>query len=118
MRILLAEHHSKLMSALQALITEKTGYVIAGEATDWAGLLEQAKRTQPDLVLLDWELPGRPGDDLRSGICTQDSCPRLIVLSTWSEVKEMALAAGADTVVSKGDSPDKLLDALKEVNHE
>ena len=112
MRILLAEHHGKLMSALRALITEKTDYVITGEATDWAGLLELAEITQPDLVLLDWELPGRPSDDLRTGICSQDSRPRLIVLSTWSEVKEMALAAGADDFVSKGDPPDKLLHVL------
>jgi hypothetical protein len=37
---------------------------------------------------------------------------RLIVLSTWAEVKEIALAAGADAFVSKGESPDKLLEVL------
>lgn len=112
MRILLAEHHSKLLSALRTLVTEKTDHVIAGEARNWAELLKQAKKTKPDLVLLDWELPDRPNNDLRADLCTSEKGLRLIVLSTWAEVKEIALAAGADAFVSKSESPDKLLEVL------
>ena len=112
MRIILAEHHSKLLSALRTLVTEKTDHVIAGEARDWAELLKQAQKTKPDLVLLDWELPDRPRNDLRTDLCVSEKGLRLIVLSTWVEVKEIALAAGADAFVSKSESPDKLLEVL------
>jgi DNA-binding NarL/FixJ family response regulator len=112
MRIILAEHHSKLLSALRTLITEKTDHVIAGEARDWAELLKQAEKTKPDLVLLDWELPNRPNNDLRADLCIPERGLRLIVLSTWTGVKEIALAAGADAFISKSESPDRLLEVL------
>jgi DNA-binding NarL/FixJ family response regulator len=113
MRVLLAEHHSKVLRALRALINEKTEHVIVGEAMDWNGLLELVNNTVPELVLLDWELPGRSTNDLLAGLQNPGYHPRLIVLSTQVEAKEKALAAGADTFISKSDAPEKLLKALK-----
>ena len=115
MRILLAEHHSNVLRALRALIAEKTEHEIVGEATDWDGLLEQAKTTKADLALLDWELPGHSNNTFLADLRTLDCCPKVIVLSSRIEVKEKALKAGADAFVSKGDSPAKLLEALEMV---
>ena len=112
MRILLAEHHTRLLSALRKLIAEKTEYTIAGEARDWEELLFKVREMNPDLVLLDWELPDRPSDKLMANLCSEEKHPRLIVLGTWSEVEENALAAGADAFVSKSESPDRLLEVL------
>ena len=112
MRILLAEHHSKVMRAIRTLIAEKTEHVIVGEVMDWDSLFRQIEITEPDLVLLDWDLPDHSGRDLLVELCSLDCHPRVIVLSTRIEVKEMALAAGADAFVSKGDAPEKLLEVL------
>ena len=57
MRILLAEHHIQVLKALRSLIEEKTGNVLVGEVTDRSELFEQTAKMQPDLVLMDWELP-------------------------------------------------------------
>jgi DNA-binding NarL/FixJ family response regulator len=61
MRILLAEHHNQVRRALRTLLEEKTGHVLVGEVMDRAALFEQTTLKQPDLVLLDWELPGHTG---------------------------------------------------------
>ena len=113
MRILLAEHHHKVARALRTLLAEKTEHVVIGEAVDWRGLIAQAEKTDPELVLLDWGLPGRSGNSSLSDLPPQACRPRVIVLSSRSEVKEKALKAGADAFVSKSDSPEKLLDALE-----
>lgn len=113
MRILLAEHHIRVLKAMRTLIEEKTGHVLVGEVMDWAELLEQTALTQPDLVLLDWELPGHTRNNIITELHTLDSPPRVVVLSTQIEVKEEALSAGADAFVSKGDPPGKLLEALQ-----
>jgi DNA-binding NarL/FixJ family response regulator len=116
MRILLAEHHSKVLRGLRMLIGAKTDHVIAGEVVDWESLREQAKETKPDLVLLDWDLPGCSKKDLFAELQSSDCRLKVIVLSTRFEVREKALEAGADAFVSKGDAPEKLLAAIKEVN--
>lgn len=115
MRILIAERFGRLRMALRLLIVEKTDHVIAGEATDWSELVELERNADPDLILLDWDLPGSPAEGKIAALQTRESWPILIVLSTRNEVKDNALAAGADAFVSKGDSPEKLLTAMQEV---
>lgn len=113
MRILLAEHHNQVRRALRTLLEEKTGHVLVGEVMDRAALFEQTTLKQPDLVLLDWELPGHTGNNIITDLHALDSPTRVIVLSTHIEAKEDFLSAGADAFVSKGDSPEKLLEALE-----
>ena len=114
MRILLAEHHSQVLKGLQIFLQQMTEYTVVGEATDADGLLDQAENVSPDLVLFDWELPGRPRADIIAALYALDSRPKVIVLSTKLDVAEAALKAGADLFVSKGDPPAKLLSALRE----
>lgn len=117
MRILLAEHHSQVLRALRTLIFEKTEHTLVGEVMDWDCLLKQAKSTTPDLILLDWDLLGENRTDHLADLNALKCPPKLIVLSSQAEVKEKALNAGADAYVSKGEPPEKLLEALEQLNY-
>jgi len=64
MRVLLADDQSKVRSALRLLLEQRPGVQILGEAVDATGLLDWMKAACPDLVLLDWELPGLETDSL------------------------------------------------------
>jgi DNA-binding response OmpR family regulator len=64
---------------------------------------------KPDLVLLDWEFPGRPAAAFLCGL----NGPAVIVLSRRPEAAGAALAAGAEAFVSKADPPERLLEALR-----
>jgi DNA-binding NarL/FixJ family response regulator len=112
MRVLLADDQSKVRSALRLLLEQEPGLTVVGEVAETEGLLAQVEATQPDLVLLDWELPGLRSDDRLSALRTL--CPRLkvIALSGQPEARRAALAAGADAFVSKGDPPERLLEAV------
>ncbi|MCP4542207.1 MAG: response regulator transcription factor [Chloroflexi bacterium] len=112
MRILLADHRSKVRFALRALLEQRPGVAVVDEAVDAEDLLAQIKVACPDLVLLDWKLQGLPAIGLLPTL--RRVCPRacVIVLSGRPEAREAALTAGADAFVSKVDSPERLLAAI------
>jgi DNA-binding NarL/FixJ family response regulator len=115
MRILLAENRSRVRFALRSLLEEQPGIVVIGEVSDGQDLIAQAEADCPDLVLIDWDLPGIEEDDLLPAL--REICPDLtvIILSSRPEVKGAALAAGAQAFVSKADPPDQLLAAIQSV---
>jgi DNA-binding NarL/FixJ family response regulator len=115
MRVLLADDQSKVRSALRLLLRQEPELSVVGEAVEVESLLAQTETARPDLVLLDWELPGLSTVDLLPAL--RALCPRLqvIVLSGRPEARRAALAAGADAFVSKGDPPERLLKTLRAV---
>jgi DNA-binding NarL/FixJ family response regulator len=112
MRVLLADDRAKVRSALRLLLEHQPKVEILGEAVDSTGLLDWLKAACPEVVLLDWELPGLPATALLTALHSR--CPKLqvIVLSGRPEVRQAALDAGADAFASKGDPPEQLLTAI------
>jgi len=112
MRIIVADDQAKVRSALRLALEQEPEVKILGEAVDSTGLLDWVKAVCPDLVLLDWELPGLPPAALLPLL--HDYCPglKMVALSSQPQVRPAALAAGADDFVSKGDPPEQLLAAL------
>ncbi len=60
MKILLVDDHALFRESLQNLLTMH-GYQVVGTAGDGLEALEQARRLQPDLILMDIEMPGCDG---------------------------------------------------------
>lgn len=108
MRVVLADDHRDVRAAMRLLL-EQEGATIVAEVFAADTLLTGAAQAQPDLVLLDWELPGMPVEDLVGGL--RDLCPGTVIvaLSGRLEARAEALAAGADAFVSKADPPESLL---------
>jgi DNA-binding NarL/FixJ family response regulator len=112
MRVLLADNQSKIRYALHALLEQRPGLEIVGEAVDAKGLLAQVEVACPDLVLLGWGLRGLTAVDLLTAL--RKTCPDVMViaLSGRPEARQAILDAGADGFVSKTDSPEQLLAAI------
>ncbi len=115
MRILVADDQAPVRSAMRFLLGQEPYLHVVGEAVDGADLLRMVRTRCPDLVLLDWELPGLKAQDLLSVLCS--TCPDLMViaLSGWPEARQPALDAGAHAFVSKGDPPERLLATIRDV---
>jgi DNA-binding NarL/FixJ family response regulator len=116
MRIILAIGEMDLRLAIGLLLSEEPGLNIVGSASDTEGLLAMAKTNCPDLVLLDWELPGRAVIEVVNDIKSLECYPKLVVLGTQPELKGAALNAGADDYVCSGDPPEHLLAAVNASN--
>jgi len=114
MRVLLADDQPKVRSALRLLLSQEPDVEVVGEAADTETLLALAKATQPDLVILDWGLPGLHTTDPMSALRACRPNASLVVLSGRPEIRQRALAAGADAFVSKGDPPRRLLTTLRQ----
>lgn len=112
MYILLADDEVRVRSALQMLLKEEPGMKVVAEVAEAEALLTQIRATRPDLVLLDWGLPGLGA--VGSLPVLRLICPNLtvIVISGRPEAGREALAAGADAFVSKVDPPEYLLAVL------
>jgi len=116
MRVLLADAHAGVRRALRLLLQEEANLDLVGEAGETRTLLLQARLLQPDLVLLDWELPGQPTVELLPVLHILSSQPKVIALSGRFEAQRAALAAGVDAFVSKGDPPERLLATLRTIS--
>ena len=80
-----------------------------------AALLDHMRRGCPDLVLLDWELPGMPAQDLLSVIRRSCPCLRVVFISRRRACATTALQAGADVFAYKADPPENLLRLIREM---
>jgi len=110
--ILIADDQPQVRRALRLLLEQELATEVVGEATEASDLLAQVTAGCPDLMLLDWGLPGMAAEDLL--VALRETCPALavIVLSGQPEAEGKALAAGADAFVSKADPPEQLLAAI------
>jgi len=115
MRVLLADDQAKVRSALRLLLEQEPELSVVGEVAEADGLLAQARTARPNVVLLDWELPGFRAAESLYALQSLDSHLKVIALSGHLEAREEALAAGADAFVSKGEPPERLLIALRTV---
>ncbi|MDM8519841.1 response regulator transcription factor [Anaerolineales bacterium HSG6] len=113
MRVLLADDRSQVRSALRFLLEQETNLQVVGEAINATGLLQQLQTSQPDLVLLDWELPGMPITNLLTALRQQTPQVQIVVLSSRLEARPAALAAGIEMFISKGNPPEQLLSILQ-----
>jgi DNA-binding NarL/FixJ family response regulator len=113
MRVLLADHNSQVRWALRTAIREEPGLIVVGEATEAEALLSQAQALRPDLILLEWELPGQPMEEVLSTLRASSNGCQVIILSRQPECETAALAAGADAFISKAAAPEELLTALR-----
>ena len=112
MRLFIADARSEMRFALMMYLGQEPGLHVTGIAVDAQSLLAQVKATQPDIVLVDWQLPGASMQDLLADVRGLVSPPKLIVLSVNPEVKTTALSAGADVFISKTMPSNELLRAI------
>ncbi|WP_051782509.1 MULTISPECIES: response regulator [unclassified Streptomyces] len=116
-RVLLADDQALLRSAFKVLVDSEPDMEVVGEASDGAEAFELARRTRPDVVLMDIRMPGTDGLAATRMISADPELAdvRVVMLTTF-EVDEYvvsALRAGASGFLGKGAEPDELLNAIR-----
>lgn len=119
MRIMLADGQTQIRSALKLLL-EQQGFEVIGEAEDAENLMMKMSLNQPDVLLLDWNLPKGEMDssDLIRDLKRRKPSLKIIILSSRHGQNQTAMAAGADGFVSKSHPPEKLLKVLEGIGLE
>lgn len=109
MRVLLADDERNVRSALQFVLAETASLQIVGEAADATGLLQAVAQKQPDLLLLDWELPGLPVDQLLRLLWYERPSLKIIAMSSRPEAHQAAVDADVSAFISKSEPPARVL---------
>ncbi|MFD0268339.1 response regulator [Streptomyces sp. NPDC127106] len=116
-RVLLADDQALLRSAFKVLVDSEPDMEVVGEACDGAQAFELARRTLPDVVLMDIRMPGTDGLAATRMISQDPSLAavRVVMLTTFEvdEYVASALRAGASGFLGKGAEPEELLNAIR-----
>jgi DNA-binding NarL/FixJ family response regulator len=114
-RILIVDDHAVVRRGVRSLLEARPDWEIAGEATTGREAVEQAKRLQPDVIVMDLSLPELNGLDATRQILKDSPRSEILVL-TMHHSEELArdvLQAGARGYVLKSDADQCLIAAIE-----
>ena len=116
LRILIVDDQQRARRSLMALLATRFQLADTCEAANGMEAVRCVEECKPDIVLMDARMPEMDGIEATRIIKTKSKHTPVIVLSMYLEYQEAALAAGADAFISKGDPPERLLEALTKVS--
>jgi two-component system nitrate/nitrite response regulator NarL len=117
-RIVIADDHPILRDGLRKLLEAEPDFVVVGEARDGHEAMEQVRRLEPNVLLLDLLMPGASYLEVLRAVATDAPPTRPLLLTARIEPDEMvkALEAGARGVVLKAVASQLLMKAIRTVS--
>jgi DNA-binding NarL/FixJ family response regulator len=113
-RVLIVDDQAPFRLAARMVVDATPGFEVVGEAETGEASVDMARELEPDLVLLDVNLPGINGVEACRRILANSASTRVILVSTYEqdEYAPRAKEAGAIAYISKSTfGPDRLIDA-------
>jgi two-component system, NarL family, response regulator DesR len=116
--ILLAEDHHVVRAALVALLELEPDMRIVAEVGRGDAVLAEAKRTRPQVAVLDIDMPGLDGVDAAVQLMSELEGCRTLILTALGRPGTLrrALEAGVGGFLSKDTSPRELVSAIRSVH--
>ena len=116
-RVLLVDDHPLFLDGVRAALSGAEDLEVVGEAHDVAGAVELAASLDPDVVLMDLNLPDGSGIDATRAVLRGDAGIRVLVMtmSADDDAVVAAMRAGARGYVVKGAGKADLLQAVRTV---
>jgi DNA-binding NarL/FixJ family response regulator len=118
-RVLLADDHPVVRAGLRTTLESEPDIVVVGEATDGDQAQQHCRALQPDVLVLDLNMPGPPAPATVSFV--QAHCPnvRVVVLTAYDDDAYVRglIEAGVGGYVLKDEAPEALVQAVRSVVH-
>ena len=117
-RLLLADDQALVRGALGALLQLEPDLEVVGEASDGAAAVVEAARLQPDVCLMDIQMPGMDGIEATRALREASPSTRVLIVTTFSRPGYLrsALDAGASGFIVKDAPSERLADAVRRVH--
>jgi DNA-binding NarL/FixJ family response regulator len=119
-RVLLADDEPLVRSGLRAILESEPDLTVVGEADDGAAVVAEARRTHPDIVLMDVRMPRVDGITATRQLGRLDGGgPAVIVVTTFENDDYVydALLAGARGFLLKRATADDFVNAIRTVHN-
>ncbi len=116
-RVLCVDDHAFLAEGMKSRLSIEADMEIVGWLESAEGLSEEVQRREADVVLLDIEMPGPDAFEVLASLCQSNPQVRTIMLSAYvrDHYIDAATKAGAWGYLSKSDSPDSVVEAIRKV---
>lgn len=118
-RIALADDHKLLRSGLVSILHSNPDFLVVQEASDGKELLEGLDKSNPDVILLDLEMPGLSGKETLEKIRLENNTVKILILTMHQNkafiIQMMEL--GANGYLLKDTDPKEVIMAIEKVYH-
>jgi DNA-binding NarL/FixJ family response regulator len=116
-RVLLADDHPVVRRGMRALLGSLDGVDVVGEAATGAETVREAQLAQPDVVMMDVQMPGMDGVEATRRVVAAAPSVAVLVLTMFDDDETVlsAMRAGARGYLLKGAEQDEILAALRSV---
>ncbi|GAA3552279.1 response regulator transcription factor [Amycolatopsis ultiminotia] len=117
-RVLLADDQALIRGALASMLRLESDLEVVAELGSGTEVLAAARRTTPDIALLDVQMPGRDGLAVTAELHHALPACRVIICTTFSRPGYLsrAMSAGAAGFVVKDSPPEQLVNAIRRVH--
>jgi len=115
-RILAVDDHPMFREGIAALLANETDMTLVAEAANGREAIQQFRAQQPDITLMDLQMPEMSGIDAIIAIRKEFPQARIVVLTTYQEQVQAAFAAGALAYLLKGLVRKQLLETIRAVH--
>lgn len=119
LRVLIADDHPLFRNGMHALLAADPETEVVGEATTGEEAMKLTATLQPDVILMDLQMPGINGIEATRRILHTSPHIRILVITMFEDDHSvfMAMRAGARGYLLKGASPDEVLRAITAVGN-
>lgn len=119
MKVLIVDDSEIVRERLKDILSEVTEGDPIGQAKDSCEAIEILYKLNPEIVILDIEMPGRSGIDLLREIKKREQPPWIIVLTnqSYSQYRKVCIKAGADFFFDKSTEFDKVAEVITQLNN-
>jgi DNA-binding NarL/FixJ family response regulator len=100
-RVLVADDEEPFRELVSILLALEDGIELVGSARDGAEAVALAASLQPDVILMDVEMPGMSGFEATEAITRRDAGARVVILTGTDGDADLARAAGAEGYLTK-----------------
>jgi NarL family two-component system response regulator LiaR len=116
--VLIVDDHALVRKGLLALLNVRPEVHVVGEAIDGMEAVHLASTQDPDVILMDLEMPTKDGITAIKEIREKQQESKILVLTSYTDDERViaAIRAGANGYLLKTTTPDDLLQAIRRVH--
>jgi NarL family two-component system response regulator LiaR len=117
LKVLLVDDHAIVRKGIRALLATEQDITIVGEAEDGQQAIDLALTLDPDVILMDLEMPVMDGIDATRKLAENRPDTRILVLTSFATDDKVfpAIKAGAHGYLLKDSGPQELIESLRKV---
>ena len=116
-RVLLVDDHEVLRAGVRALLGATPDVQVIGDASSGTEAVRVVERLQPEVVVMDLDMPGGDGGEATRALCALPRPPKVLILSMHTEEERLIplLELGASGYLAKDVAERELVEAIRVV---